>query len=60
MLLGLTTVVLDQVSKAVVQATIPLYDSVTVIPGILNVTYVRNTGAAFGFLNAVDIRSSRS
>jgi len=32
----------------------PLHDSVPVIPGLLNLVHVRNTGAAFGFLNAVD------
>ena len=47
-------VALDQLSKAVVRATIPLHASVTVVPGLLDFTHVRNTGAAFGFLDAVD------
>ena len=46
--------VVDQVTKAIVRATLPLHDSVTVIPGLLDFTHVRNTGAAFGILNAVD------
>jgi signal peptidase II len=46
-------VVLDQVTKAIVVREIPLHDSVTVIPGLLNFTHVRNTGAAFGLLNAL-------
>jgi signal peptidase II len=47
-------VALDQLTKLLVRREIPLHDSVTVIPGFLNLVHVRNTGAAFGFLNAVD------
>jgi signal peptidase II len=47
-------VVLDQVTKLLVLQRIPLHDTVPVIPGLLNLTYVRNTGAAFGMLNASD------
>ena len=49
-----TLVVFDQATKAIVRATLPLYDSVTVIPGFLSLTHVRNTGAAFGFLSGVE------
>lgn len=52
--LPLVVVVLDQATKALVRATLPLHDSVTMIPGFLDFTHVRNTGAAFGMLNAVD------
>ena len=47
-------VALDQLTKLLVRLEIPLHDSVPVIPGFLNLVHVRNTGAAFGFLNAVD------
>lgn len=47
-------VVLDQVTKAIVRARLTLHESVAVIPGVLDFTHIRNTGAAFGFLNAVD------
>lgn len=47
-------VVLDQVTKAMIKARLPLHDSVTVIPGFLDLTHVRNTGAAFGMLNNID------
>ena len=47
--------VLDQVSKALVRAWLPLHSSVTVIPEFLDFRYVRNTGAAFGLLNSADI-----
>ena len=47
-------VALDQATKALVRARLPLYESVTVIPGFFDLTHVRNTGAAFGMLNGVD------
>jgi len=47
-------VAFDQLTKLLVRLEIPLHDSVTVIPNLLNIVHVRNTGAAFGFLNAVD------
>jgi signal peptidase II len=47
-------VVLDQLTKEVVRRTLELYDHVAVIPGFLDFTHVRNTGAAFGLLNAAD------
>ena len=50
-----TVVALDQVTKALVQALLPLYESVNVVPRLLDFTHVRNTGVAFGLLNAVDI-----
>ncbi len=53
-------VLLDQVSKAMVHAWLPLYSSVTIIPGLLDFSYVRNTGAAFGLLNTVDIPFKRA
>jgi len=47
-------VALDQATKLLVRAEVPLHGSVPVIPDLLNIVHVRNTGAAFGFLNAVD------
>ena len=54
-MLAAVVVMLDQATKALVRMRLPLHDSVEVIPGLLDFTHVRNTGAAFGFLNAVDI-----
>lgn len=48
-------VVLDQGTKALVRALLPLHESVSIVPQLLDFTHVRNTGAAFGLLNAVDI-----
>jgi signal peptidase II len=47
-------VVLDQATKAMVKARLPLHESITVIPGFFDITHVRNTGAAFGMLNSID------
>jgi signal peptidase II len=52
--LPIAVVTLDQLTKFIVNRTVPLHSSVTVIPGLVDFTHVRNTGAAFGILNAVD------
>jgi signal peptidase II len=52
--LSLAIILLDQLTKAIVRTTLPLHTSVTVIPGLMDLTHVRNTGAAFGILNAAD------
>jgi signal peptidase II len=49
-------VALDQLTKAIVRSMLPLHASVTVVPGFMDFTHVRNTGAAFGLLNAADFR----
>jgi signal peptidase II len=49
-----TIVVADQLTKAAVRAYLPPHGSLTVIPGFLDLTRVQNSGAAFGFLSAVD------
>jgi signal peptidase II len=53
-LIAVVIAIADQVTKAIVVRELPLHESVTVIPGLLDFTHVRNTGAAFGLLNAVD------
>jgi signal peptidase II len=47
-------VALDQATKFAVRKALAVHDSVTVVPGFMDFTHVRNSGAAFGFLNAVD------
>ena len=44
-------VALDQIVKALVVANIPLGGAVEIIPGLIRLTYVRNTGAAFSILS---------
>ena len=52
--LPLAVVLVDQATKALVRELLPLYSTVSIVPGLLDFTHVRNTGAAFGFLNAAD------
>jgi len=51
---ALVVIALDQLTKAILRQTLPLHESVPVIPGFLDLTRVHNTGAAFGMLNTVD------
>lgn len=44
----------DQITKVAVQRALALHDSKEVIPDLLALTHVRNTGAAFGILNAAE------
>ena len=46
-LFALLVVVLDQVTKYLTVANIALYEDVPFLPGVLQLTYVQNTGAAF-------------
>jgi signal peptidase II len=52
--LPIAVVIVDQITKAVVRARLPVYTSVTVLPGFVDFTHVPNTGAAFGLLSASD------
>ena len=47
-------VAFDQLTKEIVRRTIDLYDRRPVIDGLLDITHVQNTGAAFGLLNSAD------
>ena len=53
--IGVAILVLDQLTKLLVRTQIALHDSIEIVPGFLNLVHVRNTGAAFGFLNDVDL-----
>jgi signal peptidase II len=44
-------VVLDQLTKYLIETRVRLYSVITVIPGFFNITHVRNRGAAFGILS---------
>jgi signal peptidase II len=43
-------IAIDQLTKIYIHTHFQLGDSIPVIPGYFNITYVRNFGAAFGFL----------
>ena len=54
LLLGVAglVVLIDQGTKMWVDKTMRLYESKPIVPGLLDLHYIRNTGAAFGFLSA--------
>ncbi|HEY6212942.1 MAG TPA: signal peptidase II [Vicinamibacterales bacterium] len=52
--LPILIVAIDQLTKAAVRAMLPLSESVTVVQGFVNITHVRNAGAAFGILNTAE------
>ena len=41
-------IVFDQLTKIIVDRTMPLHHSIPIVDGFFSFTYVRNTGAAFG------------
>ena len=49
-ILAVILVIMDQLTKYAVRAGIPLGGTKPFIPGILDLTYVQNTGAAFSLL----------
>ena len=54
--LGAAIFLLDQLTKALIQASIPLYESRSIIPGFFDLVHIHNRGAAFGFLTRADIQ----
>ncbi len=49
-IIGSTVLILDQVTKVLVHNLMHLYQSIEIVPNFIHLTYLRNTGAAFGFL----------
>jgi len=49
---AVTVLVLDQITKAIVARSMTLYESIPLLP-FFSLTYVRNTGAAFGLLGGL-------
>ena len=45
-----TVSVLDQITKTLVQNLMHLYQSIEIVPNFVHLTFLKNTGAAFGFL----------
>jgi len=50
LLIALTVVILDQISKMIVQALMSKGQSIAVLKGVFHITYTTNTGAAFSIL----------
>jgi signal peptidase II len=53
-ILPLVIVGVDQATKAMVRAALPVHETIAVIPGFFNITHALNSGAAFGFLDGTD------
>jgi signal peptidase II len=47
LLIAIAVVVLDRLTKWVIEQTITLEDAINVIPGLFRLTHLENTGAAF-------------
>ena len=58
LLVALCVVLLDQASKEWVRGAFSLHESVPVIPGFFHLTYIRNTGAAWGMFSGQNIALS--
>ena len=50
-LVALGVVVVDQVTKAIVERSMGLHETISLLP-VFSLTYVRNSGAAFGIFGA--------
>ncbi len=55
LLLGLAIALADQVVKYLVRFRFHLGESIPVIPGFFSLTYVRNTGAAWGLFDGSNL-----
>lgn len=53
--LPLAIMLLDQGTKWLVVQRLPLYEDLPLIPGVLSLQHVRNSGAVFGFLSSASI-----
>jgi len=53
LLLVAATLVLDRWTKLLIQKRFDLNESMSVIDGFFNITYVRNTGVAFGIFSSI-------
>ena len=53
LVLILVVLVLDRWTKGLIQSRMLLNQTILIIDGLFNITYVRNTGVAFGILDSV-------
>ena len=49
----LAIIVVDQITKAYIDGSMYLHESIPIIPGYFNLTYIRNPGAAFGIMGTM-------
>jgi signal peptidase II len=50
-LIAALVVLLDRLTKGMIKAHVSAFDSITVIPGLLNIIHTENPGIAFGMLS---------
>lgn len=43
-------IIVDQITKILILKNLPLYHSISIIPGFFNITHIHNPGGAFGFM----------
>lgn len=53
-LISLTIIILDQLTKAVIANYLILHQSIEIVGGFFNITYLRNPGAAFSLFHESD------
>lgn len=58
LLVALGIVLLDQATKEWVRGAFALHESVPVLPGCFHLTYIRNTGAAWGMFSGQNLTLS--
>jgi len=58
LLVALTVILADQATKEWVRGAFRLHESVELLPGFFNFTYVRNTGAAWGMFSGQNLTLS--
>ena len=51
LILSFTIVILDQFTKHLIRSNMTIADMIPIIPGFFSITYIRNTGAAWGMLS---------
>ena len=49
-IISVIVLLLDQATKIFIDRTMDLHSTITVVENFFNITYIRNKGAAFGFL----------
>jgi signal peptidase II len=54
-LMAAAVLVLDRWTKVLIQKRFELNESIPVIDGLFNITYVRNTGVAFGIFDPISL-----
>lgn len=52
--ISLIIAVIDQLTKNIIRTNMTLGEMITVIPGFFSITYIRNTGAAWGIMSGLN------